>query len=90
MGDVIFKIKIMPDSPDANLDDIEQAAKKELKNLNVKNIEAEKQPIAFGLVAVIVTFLINESAEQDPITNALKNIKHVNSVQVIDCRRAFG
>jgi len=90
MGDAVVKIKLMPDSPDANLDEIEKQAREILEKADAKAITPEQQPIAFGLVALILTFLIPETFEQDPIEEALSKIEHVSSVQIIDFRRAFG
>jgi len=38
----------------------------------------------------MVFFDIDESQEIDPIEEGLRKIENVNSVQVVDMRRAFG
>jgi len=87
MSDAGVKIKIMPDSPDANLEEIESEARKiiELKQGRVNS--SVKEPVAFGLNSLIITFSIIETFEQDPLTEALKNIEHVSSAEIIDFRR---
>jgi len=90
MGISLLKIKIMPTSPETNLEAIKKSAKKVIERGKGKNIEFEEEPIAFGLNAIIVSFEISEEQEMDSIENALGKIKNVSSVQVVDMRRAFG
>ena len=54
MNASLFKIKIMPTSPEVNLEAIKKSAEKIIKKEKGKNIEFEEEPIAFGLNAVIV------------------------------------
>ncbi len=90
MGTALLKIKIMPVSPNADLEKIKSEAKKIVEFKKGKNCRIEEEPIAFGLKAVIIYFDIDESQELEPIEEGLKKIKNVNSVQVVDMRRAFG
>lgn len=87
MADAAVKIKIMPDSPNTNLKQIESVAKKIIEKRGGKIAETEQEAIAFGLKAIIITFLIDETFEQDPILDELRNIKHVSSAEIIDFRR---
>ena len=87
MSDAGVKIKIMPDSPDADLEEIESEAKEVIKENEGKVSKTEKENIAFGLKAIIITFTINETFEQDPILDELREIDHVNSAEIIDFRR---
>ena len=48
-----------------------------------------QEPIAFGLKAVIVTFIFPEEKEMDTLEESLAKIRDVNSVQIIDMRRAL-
>ncbi len=91
MGIALIKIKLMPSSPDVNLEEIKEKAKKIVENNKGARVSFEEQPIAFGLKAVIVGFEQNEdNGELEPIENALREIEDVNSVEVVDMRRAFG
>ncbi len=90
MGTALLKIKIMPESPKTNLKDIETEAKKIIEKLQGKNPRFEKEPIAFGLTAVIAGFSIDESLPTDIFEKELAKIKHVSSAEIIDFRRAFG
>jgi elongation factor 1-beta len=90
MGTALVKLKIMPTSPEVDLEAIKDKAKEVVEKNEAKNISFEEEPIAFGLKAIILGFSIDESKELEPIEESLKKVENVNSVQVIDMRRAFG
>ena len=90
MGTALVKLKIMPDSPDANLDEIKQKTEEILKQETDMKITFEEEPVAFGLKAVIAGFALDESKQVDPIQDKISAIEHVNSAEVADFRRAFG
>jgi translation elongation factor aEF-1 beta len=87
MGISGIKIKIMPTSPQADLEAIKTKAKELVKQGGGKNREYEEQPIAFGLKAVIAFFEWPEEKELELLEEQLKAIENVNSIQVIDMRK---
>lgn len=87
MGTAGIKIKIMPDSPQVDLDAIQKKAKKLVEENGGRNREYEIQPIAFGLNAIIVFFEWPEEKELENIEQRFSKIKNVSSVQVIDMRK---
>ncbi|HJZ18911.1 MAG TPA: elongation factor 1-beta [Candidatus Nanoarchaeia archaeon] len=89
MGSINIKLKIMPSGVLANLDEIKKKVKKKIESEGGKGCIFEEEPIAFGLKAVIVMFLYPEEKEFEHIENELGEIENVNSVQVIDMRRAL-
>lgn len=90
MGTALVKLKIMPTSPDVNLEEIKQNSKEIIEKNKGEKTSFNEEPVAFGLKAVIASFSIDESNELEPIEESLKKIENVNSVQVADMRRAFG
>jgi translation elongation factor aEF-1 beta len=90
MSTAAVKIKIMPTSPDANLKQIEDSAKKIIEDIGGKNPTFVEEEIAFGLKAIIVLFAWPEEKELEDLEAELQNIEDVNSIQMIDIRRAFG
>ena len=90
MGTALIKIKLMPSSLETDLEEIKTNSKEILESKQAKEISLEEEPIAFGLKALIISFSIDESIELDPIEQELEKIQNVNSIQVIDMRRAFG
>ncbi len=89
-GIVAVIIKILPDSPKANLKEIKENAKKALGEKGAKNISFEEEEIAFGLKAIKLKFAWPEESSTDIIENSLSKLKHVSSVKIEDYRRAFG
>jgi translation elongation factor aEF-1 beta len=82
--------KIMPTSPDTNLEEIKEKAKKEMEGEGAQNISFEEREIAFGLKAVMIKMAWPEEKSTDIIENKLAKIENVSSVQIEDYRRAFG
>ena len=80
----------MPISVETDLEGIKEKSKELIEGEEGKNIGFEEEPIAFGLKAVIVTFLWNEEKELENLENSLENLENVNSIQIIDMRRAIG
>ena len=87
MADAAIKIKLMPDSPEADLEAIKKETEEALKKLEGSQISFVEEPVAFGLISVIVTFARPELLDQDPMTDALSKIEHVSSAEIIDFRR---
>ena len=92
MALVVVTLKIMPESPDSNLDDIEAQAKTKIQDFSQsQEMKTEQEPIAFGLKAVKITFVMDESiGSTEPLEEQIKNISGINSVETIDVRRAIG
>jgi len=90
MGTILLRIKLMPSSPDVDLDKIKEQVKSVIEGNFGKNTRFDEEPIAFGLKAVIVSFDIPEDREIEPIERKLEAIEEVSSVWVIDMRRAIG
>ncbi|GIU68533.1 MAG: elongation factor 1-beta [Candidatus Pacearchaeota archaeon] len=85
---IIVKIKIMPKTIETNFESL----KNKLKNIlsEAENINYEVEPIAFGLKALIVTFLYPEDKDLEPLEIKIQNMEEVNSVEILDIRRALG
>ena len=90
MGYANVKIKLMPSSPETNLEEIKEKAKVEIEKNDGKGVSFEEEPIAFGIKAIIVFFAWPEEKELEGIEKFLGEIENVISEQVIDMRRAIG
>jgi len=90
MAEIIITFKIMPEDLEVDLNALEKEIKDFLNNHGeVGKVEREK--IAFGLEALIVMFIRDESkGSTDFIEDIMRNIDGVQSVDVIDVRRAIG
>lgn len=90
MGTALVKIKIMPNSPDTDLEKIKDSAFLICEENKAKNMVFDEEPVAFGLKAVIAAFDIDESLPLEPIEQGFRKIENVSSAEVVDMRRAFG
>ena len=91
MANVVVKLKVMPESPETNLDEIKEKATKLIEKYNGYVHKVEQEPIAFGLIALNFIFLIPEAqGSTDNLEAEISKLEHVQSVEVTDVRRAFG
>lgn len=91
MAYVVVTLKIMPESPDVDLEKIQKKAEKEVKNFggNVGKVEIEE--VAFGLKAINIFFTMDEKqSNTDPLEENVSALDGVNSAQITDIRRAIG
>lgn len=83
MGKVIVGLKIMPESPDTNLEEIKNKIKAKIPSYATLGGIREKY-IAFGLSALDVTVIIPDSAGgSGEIEKLFAEIEGVSSVEVI-------
>lgn len=81
------KYKLMPNSPEVNLSEIELKAKKIVEQFGGNNKEYEIQPIAFGLKAIIVFFFYPDDKDSESLEEKFMAIEGVNSCELIDMRK---
>jgi elongation factor 1-beta len=85
MADVIVAFKVMPTGTDVNIDELEKKIKEVAKPTSIK-----RQPIAFGIVALIVTKIIPDAGgELDKAENLLRSLEGVGEVEVEEVSRAL-
>ncbi|MBT3690840.1 elongation factor 1-beta [Candidatus Woesearchaeota archaeon] len=93
MTDVVLTIKIMPESPEVNMEDLETKVKSEIKKFinEDSDMKTEIEPVAFGLNALKIIFVMDESiGSPDPLEESIEKFEEVASVEVVDVRRALG
>jgi len=90
MGTALIQLKIMPESPETNLDELQSEIEKTIKENNGNNPKFEIKPVAFGLNSITASFSMDESFPTDPFETEVSKIKGVNSAEITDFRRAFG
>ena len=87
---VVIIIKLMPESLDVNLEEIQKKAQDLLIPEGAKNISFQEVPLAFGLKALNVKMDMPEEKGTDLVEQKLSSIPGVSSVKIEDYRRAFG
>lgn len=92
MATVIITLKIMPSSPEVNLDQIQEKALEKIKEFaGDTETKIDQEPIAFGLKALKIIFVMDEAkGSTEPLEDNIKDIEGVQNVEVIDVRRAVG
>ena len=82
MGEVLTTMKIMPDSPDVDLQTIKDTIESSMPE-GAKLHEMSDEPIAFGLVAIILQF-ITEDGEggSEPVEEMVSAIEGVASIEI--------
>jgi len=87
MGIAGIKIKIMPTSPDVDLEKLKEEIKNIVTDNQGTNREYEEEPVAFGLKSITAFFEWDESNDSEKIVEKIQTLENVNSAQVIDIRR---
>ncbi len=92
MAEAMIVVKVMPDSVEVDLPSLEGRVRDVILEIygEVGEIRKEEIPIAFGLISMQFTFIINEAIGSEAIEEALANVDGVANAQVIDFRRTLG
>jgi elongation factor 1-beta len=87
MGEVVATIKLMPESPEMDVEKVKAEVKRSIpENTELHSIEEE--PIAFGLVALNVMVVVDDAeGGTEQIEENLSKIEDVASIEVVDVRR---
>lgn len=87
---MIVTLKIMPVSPDVNLEELLKNIKNKIEPLGAGIGKHEFEDVAFGLKAIKIIFIYNEEKSVEEIEDKIKEIDEVSTVDVTDMRRTIG
>ena len=91
MADVIITMKVMPESPEEDLNIIQKEAKKLIEKHGAILGKFEIKPVAFGLNSLNLILVMDENkGSTDDLEKQISAIQGVISVDVTDVRRAVG
>jgi elongation factor 1-beta len=90
MGTAAVQYKIMPESPEFDLEEIKTSVNAKIKEMGGVPSSVEETPIAFGLKSLTFSLAFPEEKEVEELGNALESVNGVSSVEMIDYRRALG
>lgn len=86
MSDVAAILKVMPESPEIDLEALKETIKNTIDADSFEKIEEE--PIGFGLIALNVTIVVDDGeGGTEPAEEALAALDEIQSVEVTDVRR---
>jgi elongation factor 1-beta len=82
MGKVAAKLKVMPEGPDVDLDDLQEELEDSLPE-GAKINGFERDDVAFGLVALLPTVIVPDDAGgTETVEEAFDSVGRVESVEV--------
>jgi elongation factor 1-beta len=85
MAEVLVTLKIMPESPEVDMDALSSRIG-EAKSGKLNKVE--KEPIAFGLIALIASYVVEDSeGTADNLENAIREMDDVQSAEVVEVTR---
>ena len=84
------QFRVMPKSPEVDMIKLQNAIEQRLEEIGGILNKAEVQPVAFGLKCIIFIIGWKEELDPDLIETELAKIKDVESIEIIDVRRAIG
>ena len=87
MGEVVATIKLMPESPEIDLEKVKTEITSSIpENTELHSIEEE--PIAFGLVALNLMVIVDDGeGGTEQVEENLSKITEIASIEVVDVRR---
>ena len=91
MATVVVTLKIMPRATDVDLDAIKDRAVRLISEFGGEVGKTIQEPIAFGLVALILMFIMDESiGSTEELEKSIAELDTVSSCEVTDVRRTIG
>lgn len=91
MAKAIVSLKIMPESPEVDMEQLEVACMEKIVDFAGKTeTKVEIEPIAFGLKALKIIFVMDEAiGSTEPLEIAIEKLEKTASVEITDVRRAI-
>jgi len=81
MGNVALILKVMPESPEVNLEELKADIRKTLPGVK----EIVEEPIGFGLKALkLVVVVSDQGGESDAVEGTLGSLKGVERAEIVE------
>lgn len=81
MGSVAVIVRVMPESPEIDLETLKKALKQKLPGLQ----DIQEEPIGFGLKALKLVAIVNDAGgETDAIEGKLNTIPGVERAEIVE------
>jgi elongation factor 1-beta len=81
MGSVAVILRVMPESPDINLEDLKKALKQKLPTIQ----EIKEEPIGFGLKALKLLAVVDDAGgETDAVERSLNEVPGVERAEIVE------
>ena len=87
MGEVALTFRIMPETPEVNLDELAETIKGNLPE-GARWNDHEMKPFAFGLKAIVAQIIVEDTeGGPDIVEAALNKVANVQGVELVDMGR---
>ena len=87
MSEVVATMKVMPETVEVDLEELKADIEANIPE-GAELHKIDEEPIAFGLVALIVMFVVQDGeGGTEPTEEAINNLQNVASVEITDTRR---
>ena len=81
MGSVAVIVRVMPESPEVDFEELKRALRQKLPGIQ----DVREEPIGFGLKALKLAAVVNDAGgETDKIEQSLKSIPGVERAEIIE------
>ncbi|RLE41840.1 elongation factor 1-beta [Candidatus Woesearchaeota archaeon] len=91
MADVVVTLKVMPKGVDVDLNALAEKVKEKVSAFGGEVGKVEEKPVAFGLKSLMIYFVMpEEKGSTEPLEKEIEMLDDVESVDVVDVRRAVG
>ena len=91
MATVVVTLKIMPEGPDTDLDNLTNVVSEKITAFGGTVGKKDTEPIAFGLKSLLRLFSMPEDkGGTEELEKMIEQVPGVRSVQVSDVRRTVG
>jgi elongation factor 1-beta len=92
MADVVVTLRVMPESPEVDLEKLKAESLEKVSAFSGNaNTKVELVPVAFGLKALQIMFVMAEDkGSTDKLEEDIGTLEGVTSVEVTDVRRTIG
>ena len=81
MGSVAVIMRVMPESPEVNLEQLKKALKEKLPGIQ----DMQEEPIGFGLKAIKFVAIVNDAGgETDALEKAIGTLPGVERAEIIE------
>ncbi len=81
MGSVAVIVRVMPESPEVNLEQLKKKLEQKLPGIH----EIREEPIGFGLKALKLVVVVNDSGgETDAIEKSLNEVAGVERAEIVE------
>ena len=87
MAKVVITVKVLPDSPERDLNELKSIVEEKIKGEGGALYKENIEPIAFGISAIVISFIMDEDKGSEGVLNALKSIEGTGDIQITDMTR---